>query len=763
MRSPSERLIQTLTASGLCTRAEIDQCEPLVRRLSQDLPDFDSVWLDALVQQNSLTPWQAEQLSSFDASSLVLREDFLLKPLGRHTWLAKSRSREQVSVIRQVPEDRSHNSLQRRLAELVAGISRHRKTVPRSLAVPEEFITNDETSEAVDRQYTSTCFLRSRYIAGWSLDELIVRGGRLPIDVVAEIGRELLAGLAWFESCGLMHGDVTLRNVRIDDRGQVCLADPFVRKISNPHVVISDRLTLRDCEGVAPELVGTGRQPDARSELYALGCVLWQLLTTRPVVLSADPVTRLMKQKEHDVPDVRTWIPDCPEWMARLIQAMTRRTPELRPTSASDALKQWRQFSGSGLSACRRLVATIPERQLSASRSRKKLSGRQRSGRIWPATAAVALSVCVVLAARSGIMPSSLNWDRLAALANSQQKPTDVAPENSLAPTGPQELPAVDADGRIVLKSGVRYIAARRDFPGTLQIVCDSQPSAIIEIASTTPWILSGRTVDLRGLKLTQVSAGTDGNPNTTSSQQLLAVQCATLNLQKCIVQSPSSLTEFVGVEWHRPRGSEGVVTISDSVFAGGGYGLSMNHPPRRLELNNVLISNRGGGLLAEFQKTDAEIWDISLRNVTQRFGFSLLDAIVHNDGIRSLTLNVLSTECAYAPQTAVVRIKTPGNWRSEQIKASFRAAETGNPAVIPPNVIPVVYIDPSLGQAIALPDSQLDEEELLPAELQFNDADASTSANPKTAWDGSRLQDFDGPKLTDRMPGIIPENLPAE
>ncbi|MFN9717881.1 MAG: hypothetical protein ACK58L_04250, partial [Planctomycetota bacterium] len=487
------------------------------------------------------------------------------------------------------------------------------------------------------------------------------------------------------------------------------------------------------------------------------------------VVLSADPVTRLMKQREHDIADVRSWIPDCPEWLARSIQSMTRRTPELRPSSAAEALKQWRLFAGISLSASRRIVSTIPDRRDREQRKSISTRHRKRPGLFWPTSAAAALSVCVILAARSGILPSNLTLSRLAALANHDRSPrVETIPEQSPIPSGPQPLPAVDADGRILLQPGVHYIAARRDFPGTLQILCDSQPSAVIEITRNAPWILSGRTVDLRGIRLMQQEplpaedpAGSD--PNASLAQQLLAVQCETLSLQRCLVQSPSSKAEFVGVEWHRPRGSEGVVAVTDSVFAGGGYGLSMNHPPRRLELNNVLIANRGGGLLTEFQKSDAESWNVSLRNVTQRFGFSLLDAIVHHDGIRSLSLNVLTAECAFAPQTAVVRIKTPNSWRSEQIKASFRAAESGNPAVISPNVLPVVYIDPSLGQTVALPESQLLEEDLLPAELQFEDSEATAGDSSKVAWIGSKLQDFDGPKLTDRMPGIIPENLPPE
>ena len=89
MRSPSEKLLNLLTSSGLCHRAELDLCEPLVRRLSQELPDFDSVWLDALGERKLLTPWQADQILADDLEKTVVGRYFCKEPLGRATVLAR--------------------------------------------------------------------------------------------------------------------------------------------------------------------------------------------------------------------------------------------------------------------------------------------------------------------------------------------------------------------------------------------------------------------------------------------------------------------------------------------------------------------------------------------------------------------------------------------------------------------------------------------------------------------------------------------------
>ena len=351
-----------------------------VRRLCHDLPDFDSVWLDALVQQRFLTAWQADQLQTDQADTVVVGRFQRQRVLGRTTYLATDEKHRQQFVLREVSGSNTVETEQR-IEDVFAAIDRLRSTIPAALTMPREVVALVPTNRAESTRSVavpSIPFLVSKFIPGWSMEELLIRGGRLPWEVVAEVGRELLSALTWLESARLLHGDLVPRNVRLDLRGGIHLVDPFARRLSQPVFALTDQLTLRDCDGVAPEQVGTGRAADARSELYALGCLLWQMLTSRPVVLSADPVTRMMKQKDHDIADVRGPVPDCPEWMSRLIQSMTRRAPELRPGSSADVLKAWKAESGSSLSHCR---ATGSEDARSCNPQEHATSSPRRSSR----------------------------------------------------------------------------------------------------------------------------------------------------------------------------------------------------------------------------------------------------------------------------------------------------------------------------------------------------------------------------------------------
>jgi hypothetical protein len=331
---------------------------------------------------------------------------------------------------------------------------------------------------------------------------------------------------------------------------------------------------------------------------------------------------------------------------------------------------------------------------------------------------------------------------------------------------GPLMLPRVDAEGVIRLESGKQYLAAPCQFPGSLRILCEQSPVAQIIVPENARWQLRARSVELRGVSVSrqaETAEALTSRPEQKKFRQLMEIQSASLTIESCVIQSPAQSDDFEGLAWLKLAEAEGVVLVRNSVFAGGGYGLSMNHPPRRFELQNVLLANRGSGILCEFQKGDPTNWNVTARNVTQRFGFSLVDAMIHDDGIRSLELNLASSESVYSPQMAILRLRIPNAWSPEAIRVQLQAGESGNPAVVPPTVSPVVYIDPRLRQPVSLPEPQLADNSVLLAELIFNENNTSTDDSniDSSEWSSSALLDFEGPKMTLVMPGIDVTRLP--
>ncbi|MCA9058560.1 MAG: hypothetical protein KDA85_08675, partial [Planctomycetaceae bacterium] len=254
MRMPSKQLMERLERFGLCSRADVRACEPLVARMCSDLPDFDSIWLDALVQEKLLTRYQAQLLSS-PAARLLIGDHLLIRNrLGPYTCQALDRRSGSFVAIRELNlTAESRSSGMDRLRHLLTSLNtREQRPVP-AIVLPAMILSDEsrdgappDTSDgaqsisaqggpepAVDESPDTTVRVRldrhvalqtdispdrfdaviSPWVDGWRLNELMIRGGRLPWSAVAEIGRDLLQAIAWLESARLLHGDVVTSHV----------------------------------------------------------------------------------------------------------------------------------------------------------------------------------------------------------------------------------------------------------------------------------------------------------------------------------------------------------------------------------------------------------------------------------------------------------------------------------------------------------------------------------------------------------------------
>lgn len=746
-RLPSDRLSDLLRDQGLTECARWSECEPIVRELARELPDFDSVWLDAMVQRELLTPWQASQLQLEQPGRVVVGGRQLREPLGSATFLALDPASRSLQVMKRVAGSGE------RMTALLETMKRSGARHPRSVVLPALAEMDTESN---------TISLAAAWVPGWDFSELIVRGGRLPWSAVAEVGRELLQALAWFESAGLLHGEIVLRNLRLTPAGRIVLVDPFSRRLSQPRPTPGQPLSLRHCEGIAPELFGSARPADARSEIHAAGCLLWQLLTARAPVASADPVRRMLCLRDHDVPDVRGLVPDCPEWLARLLLSMTRRLPELRPARIAELAAAWTAEAPAGFGGLRRVVQQLPDRHQRRAAARAPRVRRNAAPKFRKLL--LSSSLIAALGMLVFLRPELLTL----ALQRTPQTSPSLIPspmESELEllrrqSTTPQPLPQPDADGVVRLAAGQSWLAVPVRTGGPLKIESTGPGCALILVSPDKPWILQAETVELRGLQIQQRAADAPAAAVSKAVPQLTAVQCRSLTVEDCAVQSPSAADEFSGISWYEPPGGSGQIIIRRCVFAGGGYGVAMNHPPESLILDNVLLACRGGGMLCEISDAHRTHWKASLDHITQRFGFSVVDFVVHDGsaaGPQRLDADLACNESVFQPRMAIVRVRPGDGWTSTSIGVRIFAMNdtTGIPAMVPPETEPAVYIDRSLGQPAALPETQLPDPQLLYAELQF----AEEGTGP---WATAELVDFEGPRLNELLPGCKVRELPS-
>ena len=124
-------------------------------------------------------------------------------------------------------------------------------------------------------------YLVMEYVPGESLAQLLQRQGRLAPRRAVELASQVCAALAAAHAQGLVHRDVKPGNVLVGANGQVKVTDLGIVKASAGTTLTGSGKVLGTAAYLSPEQAGGG-PVDARADLYGLGCVLYELLTSSP-------------------------------------------------------------------------------------------------------------------------------------------------------------------------------------------------------------------------------------------------------------------------------------------------------------------------------------------------------------------------------------------------------------------------------------------------------------------------------------------------
>lgn len=178
-------------------------------------------------------------------------------------------------------------------------------------------------------------FLTMEYVPGVDLDRLLSTHERLPPERAAHIGAEIAAGLEAAHAAGVVHRDLKPANVLIGDDERVVLTDFGIARAIHLGARTSETGGLVGTpDYMAPEQV-TGKPVDARCDLYALGLILFELLTGRLPFEAESPLAALVLRVQQPPVDPRQFAP-VPDPLAELILRCLERDVERRPASASE-------------------------------------------------------------------------------------------------------------------------------------------------------------------------------------------------------------------------------------------------------------------------------------------------------------------------------------------------------------------------------------------------------------------------------------------
>jgi len=174
-------------------------------------------------------------------------------------------------------------------------------------------------------------FFAMEYIDGEDLGTLLRRIGRVPRDKAVQIARQLAAGLAAAHDCGILHRDLKPANVMIDGRGRAKITDFGLAAIAGR--VGSHEIVDGTPAYMAPEQLA-GLEVTPRSDLYALGLVLYELFTGVRA-FSAATAEELRRIREETTPRQPSLIVDgLDPAVERVILECLEPDPRDRPPSA---------------------------------------------------------------------------------------------------------------------------------------------------------------------------------------------------------------------------------------------------------------------------------------------------------------------------------------------------------------------------------------------------------------------------------------------
>jgi serine/threonine-protein kinase len=174
-------------------------------------------------------------------------------------------------------------------------------------------------------------YLSMAYIDGEDLGVLLRRIGRLPADKAAEFSRKLCAGLAAAHAQGVLHRDLKPGNIMIDAQGQVLITDFGLAGLAEE--LQGAEIRNGTPAYMAPEQL-TGQEVSARSDIYSLGLVMYEMFTGRAPFEASTAAEMLRLRQQSRVTNPSTLVSEIDPAVERTILRCLEADPKMRPQSA---------------------------------------------------------------------------------------------------------------------------------------------------------------------------------------------------------------------------------------------------------------------------------------------------------------------------------------------------------------------------------------------------------------------------------------------
>ncbi len=792
---PPPQLVEMLERLGLASAAQVARMGRRVRRLARDLPQFESVWVDALAQARILTPYQAAELNAGRGQSLRVGPYVLCERLPHPHYVATYRARQVDSreIVRLAIIDnvgpRAGEILQQ-LESLVGCVKRTSEDhdYHGAFHAPYQLAPISRVGADGDRIFAAAPWTEGRTAAQW-----MIHHGRFPADVVLEIARAMLAGLLELEKIGVCHGDVSTSSLILTDTGGVALSMPGLRGILRPEEGYAHADLLPEAyDSLAPERISAGTPPNVRSDIYACGCVWWHLLCGRPPLLGGSSLAKLRAAQAAEICDVRRHAPDMPAPLAAAISACLEREPNRRPESMARLASVLGSPTRNGKEALADCLAQAGRNTVRWTTTVRSIRKSRRTP-FWLAGAACCLVAAIAIIWpiwHGSARPSAAASPQLAAKHPGGRVPGSEVPHRKSGTSGQSaDIPRPPSPNRDPSPPVVQ--AAYQQTETRLQdlVLAAERPQLLASLdlrpgqcvrgptgkRATAVVPRSGLVIDKEGVRFENIdfvgSPTAAQNEAGATESALVQLYVSRAEFRGCSFQGGAAVTGRAerghlatfapaAIRWVHPAGADdadislpsGRLQLADCVFYRVCAGVDCRTAgARAIELGNTLHLDAGPLVRLDHWPRLDEPVSIALSQVTLRGGGPLLDLPAPHVEEQPGEIAILSIACAFVPETGEPLVRFRGSAPTGRLLAGVRW--TGQGSLVAPRVPVFAWREPD-GRQQTADESALSIAGLVRSEVAF----AGRSSGDPAA---SRLVRWQAPLQSPNPPGIDPAPLP--
>jgi serine/threonine protein kinase len=180
----------------------------------------------------------------------------------------------------------------------------------------------------------SQLFYAMELVDGGTLKDLLEKSGRLSWAEAATCGVQICSALQHAHNHGIIHRDLKPSNLFLSAHGDLKLGDFGIARDTKATDITADRLTVGTYAYMSPEQIAGDREISGKTDLYALGCLIFEILTGRPPFEGANFAQLFEQHLRVTAPRVRKLEPACPLDLDELVAQLLDKSPDSRPFNA---------------------------------------------------------------------------------------------------------------------------------------------------------------------------------------------------------------------------------------------------------------------------------------------------------------------------------------------------------------------------------------------------------------------------------------------